>query len=150
MIEKLDSTMQTIIALNQIEKDCFGRDAWSIPALRGEFNNEFSHFFAEVDGSGKILGYACVRILCEEAQICNIAVLTANRRLGIGSRLVERVLEFSKEQSCTRCELEVNTENSPAIGLYKKCGFSVVGVRKNFYRRNRYSSRDAYTMVFEF
>lgn len=149
MIEKLDFTMQNIIALSSLEKVCFGRDAWSIAALRGEFGNEYSHFFADVDDSGKILGYICVRVLYEEAQVCNIAVAPEYRRKGIATRLIYKMIEFAVDNDCIRCELEVNVQNEPAIGVYKKCGFEEVGLRKNFYRRNRYASRDAYTMVLE-
>ena len=39
MIEKLSYTMPTVFQLADIEKACFGRDAWSIAALRGEFCN---------------------------------------------------------------------------------------------------------------
>lgn len=148
-MEKLSFNMQNIIALQQIEKECFGRDAWSISNLKGEFSNDFSHFFAErIDG--KIVGYVCVRVMYEEAQVCNIAVLPQYRRQGIATGLINMMLPFVKEKGCTRCELEVNTENMPAIELYKKCGFDKVGVRTNFYRKTRYKSRDAYTMVLEF
>ena len=149
MIEKLDFTMQNIIELSSIEKVCFGKDAWSIAALRGEFDHDYSHFFAEKGSDGKILGYICVRAMFEEAQVCNIAVLPEYRRKGIATRLIYKMIEFVEDQECLRCELEVNTMNEPAIAVYKKCGFEEVGVRKNFYRRNRYASRDAYTMVLE-
>lgn len=149
MIEKLDFTMQNIIALSGVEKVCFARDAWSIAALRGEFENDFSHFFAEIGDDGKIRGYICVRILYEEAQVCNIAVLPEYRRQGIATNLIYKMTEFASDNECLRCELEVNTMNEAAVGVYKKCGFQVAGLRKNFYRRSRYATRDAYTMVFE-
>lgn len=146
MIEKLDFSMQTIFQLANLEKECFGKDAWSIAALRGEFGNEFSHFFAKfVDGT--IIGYVCIRVLCEESQICNICVAPKYRRKGYASELLEAVRVFSNEEGCERCELEVNVSNEPAVELYKKCGYVVEGVRKNFYRRSRYATRDAYTMV---
>ncbi len=149
MIEQLQYTMQNIIALAELEKTCFGRDAWSINSLRGEFENNFSHFFAEVC-DGEIVGYICIRTVCEEAQVCNIAVMPEFRRRGIATSLLQKGLELSREKACTRCELEVNTENIAAVELYKKCGFEIEGTRKNFYRRNRYKSRDAYTMVLVF
>ena len=46
-----------------------------------------------------------------------------------------------------RAELEVNTANIPAVELYKKCGYKVAGVRKNFYRKSRFATGDAYTMI---
>lgn len=149
MTEQIQYTMQNVIALADLEKTCFGRDAWSIASLRGEFENEFSHFFAEVR-DGEIVGYICIRTVCEEAQVCNVAVLPEYRRQGIATSLLKQGVAFSAEKGCTRCELEVNTENTAAVELYKKCGFEIEGTRKNFYRRNRYKSRDAYTMVLVF
>ena len=146
MTTKLLFSMQTVFQLNNIEKACFGRDAWSIQALIGEFNNSFSHFFAqEIDG--KIVGYACVRIMYEEAQICNIAVLPEHRRKGIATELLQTVADFAREKGCERAELEVNVANLAAVELYRKCGYKQEGIRKDFYRKSRYPSRDAYTMV---
>lgn len=148
MIEELQFSMRSIFQLAEIEKKCFGKDAWSIASLRGEYENDFSHFWGEqVDGV--TVGYVCVRILYEEAQICNIAVLPEYRRQGIATRLLSTVSEYAKSQGCERCELEVNTANTPAVELYKKCGYNIAGTRVNFYRRSRYSTRDAYTMVLE-
>ena len=76
-----------------------------------------------------------------------MAVLPEYRRQGIAKQLIEEMLRLSAEKGCQVCELEVNTENTPAVELYKKCGFEVAGIRKNFYRRSRYNSRDAYTMT---
>lgn len=145
-MKKIEFSMQNVFQLANIEKACFGRDAWSIQALIGEFNNTFSHFFAH-EIEEKIVGYACVRIMYEEAQICNIAVLPEHRRKGIATELLKTVANFAKEQGCERAELEVNVANLPAVELYRKCGYNEEGIRKNFYRKSRYDSRDAYTMV---
>ena len=145
-MEELQYTMPNVLELYDLEKICFQRDAWSINSLRGEFSNAYSHFFAEkIDG--QVVGYVCVRIMYEEAQVCNVAVLPEFRRQGIGTKLIEYMVQYATEQNCQRCELEVNTENVAAVELYKKCGFAEVGIRPNFYRKSRYKSRDAYTMV---
>ncbi len=147
MIKQLGFSMPTVFQLNKIEKACFGKDAWSVPNLVGEFQNDYSHMFGEVVDD-VVVGYVCVRIMYEEAQICNIAVLPEFRRQGIATRLLETVADFAKVQQCQRCELEVNTANTATVQLYKKCGYEVVGTRPNFYRRTRrYPTRDAYTMV---
>ncbi|MBF6150569.1 GNAT family N-acetyltransferase, partial [Nocardia nova] len=39
--------------------------------------------------------------------------------------------------------LEVRTDNAPAIALYAKHGFHIIGLRKNYYHP---SGADAYTM----
>lgn len=146
MVTELDFTMQNIFQLANLEKQCFGKDAWSIASLRGEFENDFSHFFAKIVDE-KIVGYACVRIMYEEAQICNVAVAVDYRRQGIGTQLLQEVAIFAKQQGCERCELEVNTLNTPAVQLYKHAGYVIEGERKNFYRKSRYATRDAYTMI---
>ena len=146
MIQKLNFSMPTVFQLHEIEKACFGKDAWTINNIIGEYQYEFSHIFGEVV-DGKVVGYVCVRTIYEEAQICNIAVLPSYRRQGIATRLLENVAEFAANSGCERSELEVNVGNTPAIDMYKKCGYEIAGTRVNFYRRSRYPSRDAYTMV---
>ena len=146
MIQKLEFSMPTVFQLHEIEKACFGRDAWTINNIIGEYQYEFSHLFGEVV-EDKIVGYVCVRTIYEEAQICNIAVLPEYRRQGIATKLLATVAEFSATEGCERCELEVNVANTPAIEMYKKCGYEIAGTRVNFYRRSRYPSRNAYTMI---
>ncbi len=147
MIEKLNFSMQTVFRLNYIEKECFGKEAWTVNNLIAEYQNDFSHLFGDVE-DGEVVGYVCVRIMYEEAQICNIAVLPQYRRRGIATSLLQTVADFAKAQGCDRCELEVNTANTPTVKLYEKCGYQIVGTRPNFYRRTRrYPTRDAYTMV---
>ena len=146
MIQQLDFSMQTVFQLYEIEKACFGRDAWTINNLVDEFHTEFSYLFGEVV-DGKVVGYVCVRTMYEEAQICNIAVLPEHRRQGIATRLLATVAPFVADKGCERCELEVNVANTPAVEMYTKCGYEIAGTRVNFYRRTRYPSRDAYTMV---
>ena len=146
MVERLKYVMPDVIAISQMEKICFGKEAWSLNNIRAEFCHDFSYFFAE-RREGVIVGYVCVRLMYEEAQVCNLAVLPEYRRQGIGTALVSHVLEFSKQQGCERCELEVNVCNEGALALYEKCGFERAGIRKNFYRKSRYDSRDAYTLV---
>ncbi len=146
MIKLLHYDMQTVFDLADIERECFGKDAWTINNLRGEFTNDFSYLIGYYH-QDKLVGYTCVRAMYEEAQVCNVAVLPDYRRMGIARQLIDEMLRLSAEKGCKICELEVNTQNTPAVELYKKSGFEVAGIRKNFYRRSRYSSRDAYTMT---
>ena len=146
MIKLLEYNMKNVFDLADIEEVCFAKDAWTVNNLRGEFLNEFSYLIGYYQDD-KLVGYTCVRAMYEEAQVCNVAVLPEYRRQGIAKQLIEEMLRLSAEKGCQICELEVNTENTPAVELYKKCGFEVAGIRKNFYRRTRYNSRDAYTMT---
>ena len=147
MIQQIEFSMQNVFQLYNIEKECFGKEAWTVNNLIAEFHNDYSYFLGEVVDD-TIVGYACVRVMYEEAQVCNIAVLPEYRRQGIGTRLLQSIAELATANSCERCELEVNTANTATVKLYEKCGYEIVGTRRNYYRRTkRYPTRDAYTMV---
>jgi ribosomal-protein-alanine N-acetyltransferase len=63
-----------------------------------------------------------------EREILNLAVDPRARRLGIGRRLVERVLEARGE-----CFLEVRESNHGARAFYRTLGFRDAGTRMNYY-----------------
>ena len=44
--------------------------------------------------------------------------------------------EYAKKNACLSVELEVNAANLPAIKLYEKHGFTVVGHRPKFYNNS--------------
>lgn len=59
---------------------------------------------------------------------------------GVGFKLLEAVLDMTDNWlNITRVELEVYTDNEPAIMLYKKMGFVVEGTAKNYaFKNGRY------------
>ena len=89
-----------------------------------------------------LYGFAGINIILDEAHIANIVVKKNQRRIGIGSRLLEELI--IKAKSCTASiTLEVNKENLVAISLYKKYGFQILGKRKKYYN----NTHDAYIMT---
>ena len=47
--------------------------------------------------------------------------------MGIGTALLSEILAAAKAAGYERAELEAVSTNAPAIGLYKKLGFEVIG-----------------------
>src|SRR5262245_30614847 len=80
-----------------------------------------------------IAGYIAARFNAGELHINNVAVREVFRGKGLGSALLNHVLEEGKVLGATAAFLEVRYGNIPAQGLYKKCGFELVGRRKNYY-----------------
>ena len=72
-------------------------------------------------------------IIIDEGHITNIAVHTDYRGQGIGNAIVKSLIKIAKENNAIRMTLEVRTTNTAAIDLYKKYGFEVAGLRKNYY-----------------
>lgn len=119
----------------ELEKMTFS-DAWSPSSLLSSFESPHSMFFAATsDGTGELLGYAIVYCLSDEAQILNIAVSEYERERGIGSALMQAMIDGAAARGCKVFLLEVRESNKPAISLYEKFGFQVVGRRKKYYSK---------------
>ncbi|MCX7988139.1 MAG: ribosomal protein S18-alanine N-acetyltransferase [Thermodesulfovibrio sp.] len=104
---------------------------WSIKSFLDELKNPQSIFkVAEIDE--EIIGYVIFRIVLDEAELLSIAVKQKFRNIGIATALLSDTIEELKDKVKT-CYLEVRVSNQPAISLYKKFGFRVYGVRKNYY-----------------
>lgn len=93
-----------------------------------------SGLFVAVE-SDQILGYIIVRNdkpsrVTHRANIV-IGVHSESRGKGVGTDLLNGVLEWAKQVHLHRLELIVIATNEMAINLYKKMGFEVEGVKKH-------------------
>jgi ribosomal-protein-alanine N-acetyltransferase len=82
---------------------------------------------------GKISGYICVEHIMDEGHILNLAVHPDFRRRGIGTKLMEEVMDELKKNDCRYLYLEVRVSNLGARKFYERRGFRVVGIRKCYY-----------------
>jgi putative acetyltransferase len=55
------------------------------------------------------------------------------QNVGLGTAMVSKLLESAKKERLHRLELGVIAENTRAVRLYKKFGFEVEGVSKDWY-----------------
>ena len=87
-----------------------------------------------VELSAVLVGFLIGRIAADEFEILNMAVSRAHRQSGIGSKLLESALEFSRTARSARAYLEVRASNAPAMSLYARHGFTECGRRAQYYR----------------
>lgn len=127
----------TLEDLNII-KDCLLEefdDFWSYNVLKQELENNQNlnsqYFVAKL--KEEVVGFVGILTIIDEVNIMNIVVRKNSRNLGVGSLLLENVIDFSKQQKASLITLEVNETNLPAINLYKKYNFKQVGLRKKYY-----------------
>jgi RimJ/RimL family protein N-acetyltransferase len=64
-----------------------------------------------------------------------LMVAAGHRRQGIGRALLERAVEWARDQGIEKLELHVFPYNEPAIRLYEEFGFEREGLRRGHYRR---------------
>lgn len=130
--------------ISRMEREIFS-DPWSVGSLENCLKNPAFTFLAAIDGQGELCGYLIGSLIAGEGEICTLAVLPERRREGIGRSLLNAFLETGKDRGCEQVFLEVRVGNSPALELYKSCGFAEYGRRKRYYRN---PTEDAVLMVY--
>ena len=85
----------------------------------------------------KIVGYAGMWVILDEAHVTTIAVEPESRGRRIGERLLIALMEESMKRGARWVTLEVRKSNGVAQALYRKYGFKEIGVRKAYYSDNR-------------
>ena len=81
----------------------------------------------------RIVGYLCFWEVMDEAHLMNIAVHYDRRGRGYGTFMMNRLVTICLKDGLKRIILDVAKGNRPARSLYRKCGFSSIGFRKNYY-----------------
>ncbi|XP_042511403.1 N-alpha-acetyltransferase 50-like [Macadamia integrifolia] len=71
-------------------------------------------------------GAVCVYIM-------TLGVLAPYRGLGIGTKLLNHVIDRCSKQNISEIYLHVQTNNEDAINFYKKFGFEITDTIKNYY-----------------
>ena len=127
-----DASQRHLEALEALEQACFSLP-WTRDMLLSQLPDENHEFLAAEDESGKLLGYVGMMCVLDEGYISNVAVDPACRRQGIGDLLIRELLARAEKRGLSFATLEVREHNEPAIALYRKHGFSPVGLRKNYY-----------------
>lgn len=109
---------------------------WSKLMFLDELQNPRSHYFV-AEMSDIIVAYAGLWVIIDEGHITNIAVDPSYRRMKIGTRLMEKIFEMAHNNRLRGLTLEVRASNTEAISLYKRFGFRIEGIRKNYYSDNQ-------------
>ncbi len=141
VIEKFSA--EHIKKLAELEKICFSVP-WSEAGLAAELTNPFARFFvAKIDG--EIAGYIGANNVFGEVFINNVAVFPLYRKTGVATELIKALIRSAYDEKSDFITLEVRKSNEPAIALYNKIGFEMVGERKNFYEN---PTEDAFLMTY--
>ena len=122
-----------VASVAAIEKECFGRDAWSERSVASELTNALALWLVAVEGE-TVAGYVGSQTVCNETDMMNVAVTADFRRRGIGKQLVTALVEELKAMDSHCLTLEVRASNTPAQAMYEKLGFVEIGRRPRYYQ----------------
>lgn len=109
---------------------------WSVNAFYNELTqNQFARYFV-VEQDGRVVGYAGMWLIMDEAHITNIAIHPDYRGQKRGEKLLRRLMEEARSHGMRKMTLEVRRSNKVAQNLYEKMGFYATGFRPRYYSDN--------------
>jgi [ribosomal protein S18]-alanine N-acetyltransferase len=142
-----DMAMSDLAQVQEIERLSFSTP-WPAYAFEQELRgNRLARYVvarAEVPDGERVVGFAGVWLMVDEAHITTFGVHPEWRRQGIGRRLLLRLAELAQELGARRMTLEVRVGNRAAQALYRSFGFAVTGRRQRYYTDD---GEDAFVMT---
>ena len=127
------ATEDDLLAIESIEGECFGLEAWTRDMIKSDFNVRSLYQVVRTD-EDDIAGYASLLLLDTEAELLRIAVRKRYRKKGYGKALMSAIIGLCEDKGFEKLYLEVKDSNEPAMSLYKAFGFCEVARRKEYYK----------------
>lgn len=109
--------------------------------------NSYDNPFYKILGikvDNKLIGYLSYFLIYDRIEIEYIYIDNDYRNKGYASNLFNELFIIAKNKNCINITLEVSVNNKSALNLYKKLGFKIVTIRKNYYENS-----DGYLMIKE-
>lgn len=108
---------------------------YSHPWSRGNFSDSLASGYSAwvlLDGA-KIIGYALMMMVLDEAHLLNLSIARAYQKQGLGRLLLEHMIFIAKRHDAVNMFLEVRPSNISAIALYENIGFNEMAIRRGYY-----------------
>lgn len=121
--------------IHAIEQERFGMDAFHKRQLLRLINNENALFLLATE-SEQIAGYFILlfRQNSRQARLYSLAVAAQAERKGVGQQLMAEAEKKALQKKCSRLKLEVRHDNTRAIQLYERNGYTIVNVIPDYYK----------------
>ena len=130
-LEIYNMTISDLDSISNILFDKFD-NFWTYSVFKSELENPNStYIIAKINN--EIVGFAGIWRAYDDIHITNIVTRKDKRNTGIGSKMLEKLIQLSKKSNFKELTLEVNEKNKQAISMYSKFGFSIIGIRKKYY-----------------
>lgn len=133
--------------LSEIHSLSFPDNKWSVKEFTSLLQGPGVHAMI-VSQHQKPAGFLLWRQAADEAEILTMCILPDDRSKGLASRLLKNFFNKAKSHDIRQTFLEVNENNNPAVRLYEKNRFEIVGRRKGYYDVKGAEKQDALIMKY--
>lgn len=109
-------------------------EGWSYQEICKVLQYDYNVYYIAWDTLQEdVVGFAGIMVIAEDSELLNIAVDPQYQHKGIGTLLMDKIVEESWKHGADRILLEVRSSNTMAQRLYKQYCFAMIGKRKNYY-----------------
>ena len=141
LVERME--LADVSAVHEIERTSF-RTPWPAHAFEQELRGNRLARYLVARAGDRLVGFAGIWLMVDDAHITTFAVHPEWRRQGIGRQLLLNLAELSAAIGARRMTLEVRVSNQAAQALYRGYGFEIAGRRPRYYTDD---SEDALVMT---
>ncbi len=131
-----DTSIRLLGKLCEIEKQCFGQEAFTKQQL-AYLLTDYNAIGLAARVNSEIAGFAIARVDIGRntsfGHILTVDIAPAYRRKGIAQKLLQKIETIFREKGIKECRLEVREDNVAALNLYQKLGYKKVGKLEKYY-----------------
>jgi ribosomal-protein-alanine N-acetyltransferase len=118
-----------------IEHELFGDEAWSDAMFWSELAQRDTRLYLVEETDGVVSAYAGLCAYApHEAYVQTIAVAPGRQGHGVGTALLNALIDEATKRGVGHLDLEVRADNDAARRLYERHGFAEIAVRRNYYQ----------------
>jgi ribosomal-protein-alanine acetyltransferase len=105
------------------------------PWTRGNFNDALNagNICKVYEEANEIIGYAVMLPAPCMVDLLDISIASSYQRKGLGVKFLGELLAYVHSLKFERVILEVRQSNDAAKALYRRVGFSEIGLRRGYY-----------------
>jgi len=118
------------------QRDASAESAGGVRRAVGHFLRPFGRQGSIATARERIVGFAGMWLMLDEAHVTTIGVKRELRGMGLGELLFSTLLQIAMDLGARRATLEVRVSNYSAQALYRKYGFHEEGIRRRYYSDN--------------
>jgi len=122
--------LEDVAAVLDIERQGYS-NPWSESVFLDCFKDNY-RLWGACHGD-RLMAYAVVAYMVDEAHLLNICVHPNARGEGVGRYLLRHVLATAAHEGMSQLLLEVRVSNHTALALYQSEGFQEIGLRPGYY-----------------
>ena len=96
-------------------------------------NSDVTRIYLLRSDAGAVVAFCVCWVVFDELHINTLAVAPDERRKGLATLLLRRVLAEALKEGARKATLEVRASNTAALALYERLGFRVTSTRPRYY-----------------